>query len=281
MPNDNEGVNIPVTSSLDPAGFDATTAGLQKVQAEIERLKTAGVAASAPIAPPVSVPGAPAAVSTLKQVEEAGTRAAKNTETAFNEANHSADEFIKALRLGTQIEVGRQLVEGLEDVISRFREAIAQGVEYDKEMETLGIGLAAALKQSEPEKYDSFNDALKTSGELLDVVKAKALELNVSTTGLAHTLQVSMLALSEGGIKDLNAQVETTGLLMQAAAQMAAITRQLEELEARYAAGTSMPGDKARVLRLKAWLDELVARSATNQENLDAVRLRHGLPPRG
>ncbi len=192
MPDD-AGFNIPIQSSFSPEGTDAAAAGLNKVAA-------AGQAADKPVEAPVSAPGAEAVSGKL------------------HELTGEADEFIKVLKAGATLEVGAKLAEGILEVGGALKEAVQEGIRYNQELETLGIGLAAALKQSEPEKYDSFNDALKTSGELLDVVKAKALELNVSTTGLAHTLQVTMLALSEGGIKDLNAQVETTGLLMQAAA---------------------------------------------------------------
>lgn len=220
-------VNLQIVSVYDPAGGAAAEGGLGRVITLGQSIgpATAAGAQQAEGALRGESAAAGQAGKTLGDAGNAGKKAGADTaagaregEGALHRAAAAAADFVAALKTGVSIDLGHRLVEGLLEVPALLREGITAGVEFDRQMESLGIGLASSLRQSLPEDFGNFNAGLRGAGDLLDFVRQKALDLNLSTIDLGHNLQINMLALAEGGIKDLNAQVETTGLLMQAAA---------------------------------------------------------------
>lgn len=222
---DESGINIPVTSTWDGRGTDAAAAAGAKLGADLKRLQEEEAKANAPVAPPVSAPGAPATQKALQDVGTAGAEAGDKVAGGMSEAAkfvHQLQEGAAGLagsfKAGIGIGAAEAVLSTLESVREKLAETVREGVEVNKEFETLGVSLTSSLRQADPGKFGDFNTALKESGTLIDTIKAKALELNLDAGELGHNLQINMLALVEGGIKNVNQQVETTGLLMQAAA---------------------------------------------------------------
>ncbi len=222
---DQDGVNIPISSSFDAGGTDAAGQSYADLGARLRELQAEEAKAAAPVAPPVSVPGAPAAEQALRRVGDAGDEAGKRTKESLSEADqfvHTLTEHASSLggafKAGLGIGAAEGVLSALEGVREKLAECLTEGIEVNKEFETLGIGLASSLRQADPAQFSDFNKALEASGTLIDSIKQKALSLNLDAAELGHNVQVNMLSLVEGGITDLNAQVETTGLLMQAAA---------------------------------------------------------------
>lgn len=223
-PNDG-GVDIPITSTADTSGFDKTAAAGAALGARLRELQAEEAASAKPVTPTVTVQGAPAAVNALKSVGDAGQAAGKQVGAGMSEADkfihqltESAGGLAGAFKAGLGIGAAEAAISAVEGIVDKLKEAVEEGKEVDKEFETLGIGLASSLRQADPDRFADFNAALHASGQLIDVIRQKALELNLDAGALGHNVQVNMLSLVEGGITDLNKQVETTGLLMQAAA---------------------------------------------------------------
>jgi hypothetical protein len=193
----------------------ATTADTSGATKAADALKNVGNAASqaAPDAAKLAAAEDQVAEAAKRLIDEAGKQ-----NVTLDALKESAKGFLEAVEMGSGIAIGEKLVEGLGEVVAKFKEAAAEGVEFDKEMESLGIGIAASLRQAAPEKYLDWSEAKTAGVAALDAIKSKANELGLDVKALAESVQVNMLALTEGGIRDINQQVEASSLLMQAAA---------------------------------------------------------------
>lgn len=136
----------------------------------------------------------------------------------FSGGKSSVKEFFEAIETGTGIAIGEKLIEGLGEIGHKLIEVAESGVEFDREMGSLSRSLAASLRQADPAKYLNWDEAKQAGSAALDTLKAKANALGLDIKALGESLSVNLLALTEGGIKEVNQQIEITSLLMQAAA---------------------------------------------------------------
>lgn len=148
---------------------------------------------------------------------ESSTSSSKLT-SSFGNLQSAAKDFFETIEAGAGIAIGEKIISGLESIGEELVDVAKKGVEFDKEMETLGLGLAGALRQADPTRYLNFAEAQQAGTAAIKSIRDEANKLGIDARSLGEALQVNIKALSEGGITDLNQQVETTGLLLQAAA---------------------------------------------------------------
>ena len=205
MPDENA-VNIPITSSFDNSGTDAAAKSLQNLQA-------AEQAASKPVEAPVSAPGA------------------EQVQAKLHALTGDADEFIATLKAGASLELGVKLAEGILELGAAFKEAVAEGVEYNKEIETSTLGIAAALRSIQPEKYLDFNAAREQASANLDLIREEANTLGLDFRSLEGAYSASLSSLIHGGVTDVGQQLELVSTLIAAAASKGVSgTRQLVDV---------------------------------------------------
>ena len=135
---------------------------------------------------------------------------------ALDAGRKAVDEFKSAMTNIAGISIGVGLERAFEGLKSSIRESVQEIVHWKSEMETAQFTIAAMQRQFNPGQYRDFNSALKTSAEVIDVIKKKANEMNVSIEDAVETYKTSAGAMFSGGIRDLQKQVDLSLMLQQA-----------------------------------------------------------------
>ncbi len=148
-------------------------------------------------------------VATGTSAQEAGKK--------IGEASHEADHFVESLKAGVSIDIGHRIVEGIAEIPRAFQEALAEGVRFNAEMETLGIQLGGALRSANPGQYLNFSEARAAGEQTLDILRVKANELGTNFQALSETFAINAPLLSHAGIKGIQDQIDTIILLNQVA----------------------------------------------------------------
>lgn len=133
----------------------------------------------------------------------------------LRQASREADEFMQLIKAGVGIDLGARLVSGLSGVPSILQNAVKEGVQFNSTLEQSKLGIAAVLKQFQPERFQNFNDALIESGNAIDLLKKKAVESPASFQTLTQALQAVTGPATSAGIA-LNNQVDLVVNLSQA-----------------------------------------------------------------
>ncbi|MEZ0255123.1 MAG: hypothetical protein ACAI37_07585, partial [Chthoniobacter sp.] len=142
---------------------------------------------------------------------------------AFDEATHkiegmteAAHEFVETLKMGVGIDLGGRIVEGIAEIPNVLREAIAEGVKFNAELETMRLTLAGMAKQFSEGGITTFNQGLQVSDMLIGKMRDRANELGLSFEALMETYKTSAGALFHGGVTDLEKQLDLVVLLSRA-----------------------------------------------------------------
>jgi hypothetical protein len=133
----------------------------------------------------------------------------------FEEMDGAAKEFVETLKLGAGIDIGGRIVEGIAEIPNVLREAIAEGVRFNAELESMRLSLAGMQRQFSGGAIGSFNAGLAVSDGLISSMRTKANELGVSFEAMLETYKTTAGAMFQGGVTDLNKQVELSALLMR------------------------------------------------------------------
>ena len=155
------------------------------------------------------------------QTRDAAGRFIKVGEAAENAGKHVGgfrELFEQAFAFG----IGNQIIEKVLEIPARliegFHEAIRAGVEFNREMETLGVGIAASLRQASPEQYLDFKQAEAGSAVALDRLRERANALGLDMKSLAETYQINLRTMVEAGVRETEQQLNLVLMLSQAAA---------------------------------------------------------------
>ena len=188
-------------------------AATQTLARDMKDVSTAATAAGTATAAGMNA-GGKAAANAAKTVKTVGDAA----EDAGKHAGGLREMFEQAFAFG----IGNQIVEKLLEIPTRlvegFTEAIHAGVEFNAEMETLGIGMAASMRQADPEHLLNFDAAQAASAVAMDKIREKANALGLDFKSLAETFQINLRVMTDAGITDLEQQINTVLNLTQAAA---------------------------------------------------------------
>jgi hypothetical protein len=115
------------------------------------------------------------------------------------------------LGLGAAAALG--VVEAIRSVTSEIKGLVTGGVMFNAEMENAKLGIAAALRTFDPERYHSFQTALQASGTVIDQLKAKSAQFGLSFGPLAEQYTATVGAMFRGGITDIQKQIDLTVIL--------------------------------------------------------------------
>jgi hypothetical protein len=131
-------------------------------------------------------------------------------------AKAGAGGFAQLFKIGESIDLTRRLNDLVSELPRKLLEWTLEGVRFNAEIEKSRIGIAAMLRQFDPGQFQTFGRALEASGPVLDLLRAKSIELGVSFPALAEQYQSTVGAMFQGGIRDIQKQIELTALLRQA-----------------------------------------------------------------
>jgi hypothetical protein len=131
-------------------------------------------------------------------------------------AKAGAGGFAELFKIGESIDLTRRLNDLVSEIPRKLLEWTLEGVRFNAEIEKSRIGIAAMLRQFDPGQFQTFGKALEASGPVLDLLRAKSIELGVSFPALAEQYQSTVGAMFQGGIRDIQKQIELTALLRQA-----------------------------------------------------------------
>lgn len=143
---------------------------------------------------------------------------AKKAAGDISDASHEADHLIATLKTGVGIDLGHRIIEGIAEVPRAFREAIAEGVQFNQQMESLGLNLAGAFRAAAPERYLNFSAAQAEGTRALDLLREKANSLGLDMHALGESLSINLASLTHAGVTDLEKQVNLVTLLQQVTA---------------------------------------------------------------
>jgi len=126
------------------------------------------------------------------------------------------DQLLDTLKLGVGIDLGGKLVSSIGLLPGAIKRMVQEGVAFNSTLEQSKLGIAAVLKQFQPEKFANFNDALVEAGRGVDLLKVKAKESSASFESLLEAFQATSGAQFAGGINNLQQQIQLVLNLSQA-----------------------------------------------------------------
>ena len=204
-----------ISFPADLSGAQATQAAIGTITAQADKLAGSAAQAGAETGRFVDATG---------RLREASGRFVETGKTVedvkkhLSDAEHEADHFASTLKAGISIDLGHRLVEAISEVPAKFREVIEEGVRFNAQMETLGVGLAGAFRAADPDKYLNFQAAQVAGTQALEAIRVKANELGLDFHSVAEGLSINLRGLEEGGVTDLQQQIDIVTTLNQAAA---------------------------------------------------------------
>jgi hypothetical protein len=127
--------------------------------------------------------------------------------TAISETKNAENGLINYGKAGAGIAAGFESMRlGLRGISEAFKQTVVEGVNFNKMIETSQIGIAGSLRNFFPERYKTFSDALKGSGEVIDALKKKSMEFGLSFESVADQYRANIGAMMKGGIYDLQSR---------------------------------------------------------------------------
>ncbi len=205
---------VKISTPADLTGAQATKAAFDAVGAAVEKVATEEQAAGR---------SADELKGKFDQMRDAGGRFASVGEgvagagKSMKELHGETEGFLEALELGFGINFSEKIIEGVQEIGHAFVETMAKGIEFNAEMEKSGIALAGALRASDPERFLNFDQAKAVGVQALDQLRGKANELGLDLHGLAESFSINLNAMTEGGVRNLQDQINLTVLLGQVA----------------------------------------------------------------
>jgi hypothetical protein len=190
-------------------------------------------------------------MSDVKIIFSAETQAAlAKVQNFFAGVQRDINSLGNALQLGLGIDVGRRLLDGFLQIPGAIRGAVQSGIEFNRTLEDARLGIAAVLKQFNPQQFATMQQALKASESALDALKKKALESPATLSQLVQTFQAVAAAASSAGIP-LEKQVDLVVLMSQTLAGIGIRSEQLiQESRALLTGNITEDAAAARMLEI-------------------------------
>lgn len=207
MPDADSTVNLQVSTAYDGSGATAAQQGLGTIAA-------AGKSAAADLAPLANAP-----------VKLTG---AEQAEAQLQRLSGDADRFIDSLRQGVGIDIGGRIVSAVAALPAAFQAAIDRGVAFNATVESATLGVAAILRQFQPEQFGSVNAALGKSGEVIEQLKGKATETTASFQDLVQAFSANAGAATAAGVP-ISKQADLLVTLSNAVSGLGISTQQLTQ----------------------------------------------------
>ena len=155
-----------------------------------------------------------------------------------------------------------QLTAQLARIPAGFASAINEGVRFNATLESAKLGVATIIKQfDETGKFKNFDDALRESGNAIDLLKQKARETSATFSELVEGYQANAGPLFQAGVSNIKQQIDVVVAASQGLAAMSIPTNQLnQELRAIFQGDTSKNARLNQVLQItKEQIDGAVA----------------------
>ena len=157
-----------------------------------------------------------------------------------------------SIQTGLGIDIGRRLLDGLAGIPRTIEASVKQGVAFNSTLEDARIGIAAVLRQFDPQAFKTFNDALATSDKALGALQKKALESPATFQQLVGTFQALTGPATGAGIA-LEKQVDLVVLMSQALAGLGIRSEQLiQESRALITGNINQDAAAAKILGITA-----------------------------
>lgn len=147
---------------------------------------------------------------------DADSRQIKEMESEFGKCTEAARGLIDALKAGAAIDVGGKIVNSIVRIPKILKDAIAEGVRFNAELETTRLTIAGMVKQFSGGAVSDFNAGLAVSDQIIQRMRASANELGLSFESTLETYKTTAGALFNAGVTDLQKQVDLTILLSRA-----------------------------------------------------------------
>lgn len=112
------------------------------------------------------------------------------TQRGMKAVREEANSLSQALKTGFGIDIAGRINSGLAAVPGIFSGAINRGVQFNATLEQARLGIAAVLKQfDQTGSIKTFDDAIRRSGDAIEILKQKAKESPATFEQLVQTFQ--------------------------------------------------------------------------------------------
>lgn len=129
-----------------------------------------------------------------------------------------------------------------------FKSGIEQGIRFNAALQDATLGIAAIQKQFNPEKFKNFDDAIRSAGNAVELLREKAVKSPASFQQLVTAFQGLSGAATSAGISMKN-QVDLVVLMSQALAGLGIRSEQiLQESRALLTGNINENAMAARIL---------------------------------
>jgi hypothetical protein len=151
---------------------------------------------------------------------------------------------------GLGIDIGRRINDAISSIPQKFQEVIDKGIKFNSTLEDARLGIAAVLKQFNPQEYKTFDQALTASGEAIDSLKQKALESPATFKELVSAFQAVSGAASSAGIP-IQRQTDLIVLMSQTLAGIGIRSEQIiQESRALLTGNINQDAAAAKILEI-------------------------------
>lgn len=139
-------------------------------------------------------------------------RFVQTTEKGLPSISQFGEGLKNAFGMGAGLGLGAaaayELVNGIRAAFEGTKGLVEEGVKFNAELENVRLGVAAALRAFDPDKYRTFNAALVQSNDVIEEMKQKSLQFGLNFSNLAEQYQATVGAMFKGGVSDLQKQID-------------------------------------------------------------------------
>lgn len=167
-----------------------------------------------------------AATASAQRFGNASAAGMQQAGSATAQLNNRLAQMVEYLKQGIGIDLGAKLVQAIQSIPDILKRSTERGIEFNQTLEDARLGIAAILKQFNPEEFATFNDALKAADAALDLLAKKATQSPATLKELVTTFQAITGAATSANIP-LDKQVNLVVLLSQALAGLSIRSDQL------------------------------------------------------
>jgi hypothetical protein len=185
--------------------------------------------------------------------DESGARKADealaNLEKRSKRVDDAGRKISEGFKLGLGLNLQGQVMNGLAQIPRMFGEALKTGVQFNAELESSRIGIAAIFKQfDDTGKLGNFQGAMEKAGEAIDLLRQKALESPATFQQLVSAYQGVAGAMASAGL-NMRQQVDLVVTMSQALAGLGIRSEQiLQESRALVTGNITEDAEAARIL---------------------------------
>jgi hypothetical protein len=133
----------------------------------------------------------------------------KNTADSINTGLGAIGKgFAAGLGIGGALSVVGAIKSTISEAVGEMKALVTEGLNFNKVAESAQVSIAGVLRNFQPERFKTFNEAMQGSGEILDQLKAKSLAYGLSFETIADQYRATFGAMLHGGITDTQKQID-------------------------------------------------------------------------